>query len=488
MQSSVFYFPHCRNETEVESKLIVDFLLPRLGYTPHTWHQEVAFGHIRLDFLVFAVNRAPLRLADNQPVSLVIEAKSPQHGLDRFEGKLREYLTKLRIGHGVLTNGKDFRVYGRDKDSVRLLFRCPGEAIEQSLPQIRELIGREALITLSSSEPVLLDPVQEVDDLPSLRVVPIPASTEGIPETQGLSNVSSLEYSVIREDSSMIIIAIYHNKGGVGKTTTTVNLSATLSKMGYRVLLVDLDSQANSTFAVGLMKFPDEIDDDIKKSYVYHVILEKNQFSIPEVARKSSFCNPEFDVIPSHIDLMTHEFELKEGGSGITKYRLLKKLEEVQNSYDVVLIDTPPSLNLFAEITLITADYLLIPSDLKPFANEGLNNVRRFIDDINEDREDRGKTTLEVLGILPSKIATHARFVEHTLPKMEKTVEERYGYKLLNSRIYERRDASAAIEKTIVVGDLDIPDPQSVLDFKPDSASALEFKRLAEEIISLTGL
>ena len=71
---------------------------------------------------------------------------------------------------------------------------------------------------------------------------------------------------------------------------------------------------------------------------------------------------------------------------------------------------------------------------------------------------------------------------------MEKTVEERYGYKLLNSRIYERRDASAAIEKTIVVGDLDIPDPQSVLDFKPDSASALEFKRLAEEIISLTGL
>jgi cellulose biosynthesis protein BcsQ len=235
------------------------------------------------------------------------------------------------------------------------------------------------------------------------------------------------------------------------------------------------------------MKFPDEIDDDIKRSYVYHVILEKNKFSIPDVARKSSFCNPEFDVIPSHIDLMAHEFELKEG-TNATKTRLLKKLEEVASNYDIVLIDTPPSLNLYAEIALITADYLLIPSDLKPFANEGLNNVRRFINDINEDREDRGRTTLEVLGILPSKIATHARFVEHTLPKMEKTVEERYGYKVLNSRIYERRDASAAIEKTIVVGDLDIPDPQSVLDFKPDSASALEFKRLAEEIISLTGL
>lgn len=493
MRSSIFYFPHCRNETEVESKLIVDFLLPSLGYTPNTWYQEVVFGRIRLDFLVFAVNRVPLRLADHQPVGLVIEAKSPQLSLDRFEEKLQHYLEKLRITYGVLTNGRDFRVYQLDRDCLRLRFRCGGEAIEENLPQIQALIGRETLINASQGEPsvslaVPLGAIGEGSERQELEAT-APSSDLVQPDSVQLDRSPASQFVTIYEDkdSSMIILAIYHNKGGVGKTTTTVNLAATLSKMGYRVLLIDLDSQSNSTFAVGLMKFRDELDDDIKKSYVYHVILEKNKFSISEVARKSSFCTPEFDVIPSHIDLMTHEFELREGRY-ITKTRLLKKLEEASGNYDIVLIDTPPSLNLYAEIALITADYLLIPSDLKPFANEGLNNVRNFINDINEDREDRGRSKLEVLGVLPSKIATHARFVDYTLPKMEKKVEERYGYKLLNSRIYDRRDASAAIEKTIVVGDLDIPDPQSVLDFKPDSASALEFRRLAEEVISLTGL
>jgi len=486
MQSSVFYFPHCRNETEVESKLIVDFLLPRLGYTPHTWHQEVAFGHIRLDFLVFAVNRAPLRLADNQPVSLVIEAKSPQHGLDRFEGKLREYLTKLRVGHGVLTNGKDFRVYCRDKDSINLLFRCPGEAIEQSLPQIRELIGREALIALSSSEPVLLDPVQEMNELPQKAILPTEGLLVSLPQTDRLTTVNTVEVSMSQEDLAMIILAIYHNKGGVGKTTTTVNLAATLSKMGYRVLLIDLDSQANSTFAVGLMKFRDELDDDIKNAYIYHVIREKEKYQIEEVVRQSSFCTPEFDVIPSHIDLMAHEFELREIEPA--KNRLMAKLQKVSDRYDIVLIDTPPSLNLYARIALISADYLLIPSDLKPFANEGLINVRNFVSDINEYREELGRDPLKVLGVLPSKVSTNARFLEYTLPKMESVVEDRYGYRLLNTRIFERRDISAAIERTQAVGNLDIPDPQSVLDYNPSCQSSLEFQNLAQEIIGLIGV
>jgi hypothetical protein len=71
---------------------------------------------------------------------------------------------------------------------------------------------------------------------------------------------------------------------------------------------------------------------------------------------------------------------------------------------------------------------------------------------------------------------------------MEQVVEERYGYRLLNSRIFERRDISAAIEKTIVMGNLDIPDPQSVLDYSPSCQSSVEFERLAKEISYLIGL
>jgi cellulose biosynthesis protein BcsQ len=281
----------------------------------------------------------------------------------------------------------------------------------------------------------------------------------------------------------MKVIAVYHNKGGVGKTTTVINLAAALSKRGKKVLVIDLDSQANTTYALGLVKFQDELSDDIRDRYAYHVLAESKKFSIAEVVRTSNFCKPPIDVIPSHIELMEREQELIQLAPSMT--RLVKKLKDVESLYDLVLIDTPPSLNLYAKIALIAADYLLIPSDLKPFANEGLKNVQRFVNEINDFRDSMGRNAIEILGVLASKVATHAKFVQHSLPKMEAIVEERYGFRLLNTRIYERRDVSLAVERTLEVGDLDIPDPQSVLDFKPDSPSAQEFEDLAKEVLGL---
>ncbi len=284
----------------------------------------------------------------------------------------------------------------------------------------------------------------------------------------------------------MKTIAVYHNKGGVGKTTLTVNLAASFSKKGFRVLLIDLDSQANSTYAAGLIRFQDEMEDDIKGNYVYHVIRERNVYFVPDVVRPSKFTDPSFDVIPSHIDLMQHEKELIEIAPART--RLFSKLQKVQDDYDLVVIDTPPSLNIYAQIALIAADYLLIPSDLKPFANEGLRNVQQFIAETNEFREQMGQDALQMLGIVPSKIATAHRFVEFVLPKMEQTVRERYGFPVLKSRIFDRRDVSAAIERTIEVGELDIPDPQSIFDYKPSSPAAEEFEALTQEVMQLAGI
>lgn len=444
----------CRNETEVESKLIVHYLLPELGYPPDAWYQEIAFGNIRLDFLAFASQMLPFALADNSPLSLVIEAKSPQENLNRHERKLKSYLAKLRVPFGVLTNGRHFRIYQQSGDEAQLIFECTGKDITAQLPLIRSKIGREEIKTSAS--------------LPFAQSKPAPKQT------------------LIKEQLEMKVIAVYHNKGGVGKTTTTINLAAALSKKGKRVLLIDLDAQANTTFAAGLMKFKDELEDDLKNCYVYHVIKEKNKFPIKEVARKSNFTTPPFDVIPSHIDLMAHEFELKEIEPA--KNRLIVKLQEVQSEYDVVIIDTPPSLNLYARIALIAANYIIIPSDLKPFANEGLINVSNFMEEINEYRGSLGKSPLKVLGVLPSKLQTTPRFVERTLPKMEAIVRSRYGYELMKSRIFERRDVSAAIEKLTVVGDLELPDPQSILDYAPNSQAAEEFSLLAEEVMQLTGM
>jgi chromosome partitioning protein len=438
----VFYNPeNCRNEAEVESKFIVYYLLPALGYDPSNWYQEVTVGRLRLDFLASAN-------AKNQQSNrrqIVIEAKHPKQNLDRHLRKFRQYIETVQAQYGLLINGREIRVYERSGNTIELRLQLAGLEVVDRLPELQQLVGRHVL----------------QHQLPPISL-PAP-----IPETT----------------STMKVIAVYHNKGGVGKTTTVINLAAALSKRGKRVLVIDLDSQANTTYALGLVKFQDESADDIRDRYVYHVINERNKFPISEVERKSDFCEPSINVIPSHIDLMAKEQEFLQNQS--THTRLVKKMAEVESQYDIALIDTPPSLNLYARIALISADYLLIPSDLKPFANEGLRNIQRFVTEIDEFRESMGRNPLQILGVLASKIATHARFVEHTLPKMEAIIEERYGFRMLRTRIFERRDVSVAIENSIEVGDIDIPNPKSVIDLKPNSPSAQEFEDLAKEVLVL---
>jgi cellulose biosynthesis protein BcsQ len=284
----------------------------------------------------------------------------------------------------------------------------------------------------------------------------------------------------------MKVLAVYHNKGGVGKTTTVINLAAALSKRNKRVLVIDLDSQANTTFATGLVKFQDELSDTLKDKYVYQVIANRNDYPISAVAQKSEFTTPSFDVVPSHIDLMEHEQKLIQQPEALT--RILKKLNDVRKRYDVVLIDTPPSLNLYARIALITADYLLIPSDLRPFANEGLRNVRRFVNDINEFRDTIGKEPIEILGVVASKIGTNPRFRQYTLPRMIEDLERQYGFPVLKTKIFERRKTSEAVERIMEVGDLIIPAPLSILDYDPTSEAAQEFEELAQEVTQLAKL
>lgn len=283
----------------------------------------------------------------------------------------------------------------------------------------------------------------------------------------------------------MKTIVIYHNKGGVGKTTTTINLAAAISRKGLKVLIIDLDSQANTTYAAGLMKFDSEEEDNLRDSNVYNIIFYPKSNYIHDVALKGSFTYPEVDVIPAHINLIGQEYTLNDQES--SKFQLVKKLELVKDDYDVVLIDTPPSLNLYARIALIACDYLIIPSDLKPFANEGLRNVKNFIEQIDDFRSFTNRSAINVLGVLPSKILSNDKYIKFTLPKQEKTIQEKYGFAVLETRIFQRTELSTAIDQ-FEEGDLQIPNPKSIFDFKPDSMSAAEFEELANEVLEKIGL
>jgi chromosome partitioning protein len=449
----------CRNESEVESKLIVGYLLPKLGYSPDTWHQEVRFGKIRLDFLAFT-QRLPLTSDDRSPVGLVIEAKHPRKNLDKHVYQIQNYLTSLNIAYGLLTNGKEFRIYQQVSGSARLIFKCGGREIEDRLPEIAQLIGRD----------FLKQRLQHQLSLPQ-------------PE-----NSTSAPHQI----SSMKTIAIYHNKGGVGKTTVSTNLAAAFSRKGYKVLLIDLDAQANSTFATGLVKFQFEEDDDLRDRNVYHLISSDDTNFINEIARESQyFSDPEIDVIPAHINLIDKQMDLTTTISSRT--RLANKLKRIENNYDLVIIDTPPSRDIYAEAALITADYLIIPSDLKPFANQGLPTVKNFVKSINESRRNFGKQPIEVLGVLASKISTNAKFVEFTFPKQRDVISKRYGMELMESVIYDRTFLSESFNKIVVVGEIEYPDPKSIFkyanEFKSTAeVSAREFEVLADEVLIKIGL
>jgi cellulose biosynthesis protein BcsQ len=419
----------CCNEREVESKLIISYLLPALGYSINMWRQEVNYHRFRLDFLT----------VHDSISSVVIEAKHPNKILNDHLEQISQYMIDLNIKYGLLTNGREIRIYENRENIIQLIFQCFGHGIEKRIETIKSLIGRETLLKLPA-----------------------------------------------QEQKIMKVIAIYHNKGGVGKTTTTVNLAATLSKLGKKLLIIDMDSQANTTFATGLINFGDEEKDNLKDSYIYHILRYSDSFTIPEVIRKSRFSSHEIDVIPAHIHLMQQENELNQ--LDYSKLMLLQKLELVKPDYDIVLIDTPPSLNLYARIALITTDFLIIPSDLKPFANEGLENVKVFVNEINAYRKLIHRPAIEVMGVLPTKISTNAKFVQSTLKRRLALIPERYQVPIMDSIIYERDELAKCIEQTLTVGELEVADPRSIVDFKNDSKSIEEFQDLAQEVLQRIGL
>ena len=168
------------------------------------------------------------------------------------------------------------------------------------------------------------------------------------------------------------IIAICNQKGGVGKTTTSINLAAYLAMAGKKVMLVDLDPQANATSGIGVNKH------DIKKS-TYHILLE--ELELVDILQKTGVNN--LLLAPSNLDLTGAEVELV-GALG-REYRLKRALQKQKDNFDFLIIDSPPSLGLLTINGLCAADSVIIPVQCEYYALEGLTQLHNTIRLVKEN-------------------------------------------------------------------------------------------------------
>ena len=197
------------------------------------------------------------------------------------------------------------------------------------------------------------------------------------------------------------IIAIANQKGGVGKTTTAVNLGGSLGVLEYKTLIVDADPQANATSGVGF--------DPNQNRNIYDCLI--NDVHPSDVILKTA--NPNLDILPSHIDLVGAELEMINMPG--REYLMKKVLDKIKDSYDYILIDCSPSLGLITVNALSAADSVMIPVQSEYYSLEGLGKLLNTIKII----QGRLNTNLDIEGILITLYDTRLRLANHVVEELK---------------------------------------------------------------------
>lgn len=248
------------------------------------------------------------------------------------------------------------------------------------------------------------------------------------------------------------VIAIANQKGGVGKTTTAINLSAALAEKNKQVLLIDLDPQGNATSGVGMDKTQLE-------NTVYDLIL--GEISIQECIEYTEFEN--FYMIPSNVDLAAAEIELI--GIPQKEFIIRKEVEKIKNKFDFVVIDCPPSLNLLTINAMTTADTVLVPIQCEYYALEGLSQL---IHTINLVRE-RLNPYLDIEGIVFTMFDARTNLSLQVVENVRANVKQRVYATIIPRNVRLAEAPSHGY-------------PITIYDSK--SAGAESYRSLAEEVIN----
>lgn len=247
------------------------------------------------------------------------------------------------------------------------------------------------------------------------------------------------------------IIAVANQKGGVGKTTTAINLAACLAEKGKKVIAVDMDPQGNLTSGLGVDK------DSVEKS-IYELII--GEVDIKEVINKEVLEN--LDIIPTSIDLSAAEIELI--GVDDKEYILRNAIDQVKDQYDFVIIDCPPSLSMLTINAMTTADSVIVPIQCEYYALEGLSQLIHTVELV----KDRLNSKLEIEGVVFTMYDARTNLSLQVVENVKDNLQQNI-YKTIiprNIRLAEAPSYGLPINK-----------------YDPKSTGAESYMRLADEVI-----
>ncbi len=248
-----------------------------------------------------------------------------------------------------------------------------------------------------------------------------------------------------------ITIAIANQKGGVGKTTTAINLSAALAQKGKKVLLIDLDPQANSTISF--------VDLQEVELTIYDILTDP-LIKFDDVIKPSKIEN--LDILPSRINLAKLERQLI--GEIDAHFKLRDRLEPINSLYDIVIIDTPPTLGLITVNALVAATHLMIPIQSSYFALEGTDDLLETIERIKA----QPNPELEVLGVV---VTLHDRRTTLSRDIYEQICQ------VFGDKVFETTTSkSVRLEESPAYR-------ESIFTVAPASSGAIEYATLCDEVI-----
>ena len=247
------------------------------------------------------------------------------------------------------------------------------------------------------------------------------------------------------------IIAIANQKGGVGKTTTAINLSACLAEKGQKVLAIDMDPQGNMSSGLGLDK------DSIDKT-IYDMIIGEND--VEEVIDHGTIDN--LDILPSNVDLSAVEIELIDVDN--KEFVVRDAIQKIRDNYDYIIIDCPPSLSLLTINVMTTADSVLVPIQCEYYALEGLSQLIHTVELVKE----RLNSILEIEGVVFTMYDARTNLSLQVVENVKDNLQQN-------------------IYKTIIPRNIRLAEAPSygtpINQYDPKSAGAESYMRLAEEVI-----